>query len=111
MRRQPVNSRIYQQYLAYLIGTRADWPDNMTESEGKIMTKHFCYLKDLVAKKKVILAGPCFELRKGIVILQTESRQEARTIMDNDPSVKQGLHRYEIYPMKVSLLIDNLPSE
>lgn len=75
------------------------------------MTQHFYYLKDMVAKKKVILAGPCLELRKGIVILQTESEQEAKAIMDNDPSVREGLHRCEIYPMKVSLPVENLPPQ
>jgi len=93
-----------QQYIGFLIGRRASWPDDMTEPEEKIMNEHFFYLKDLVAKRKVILAGPCLELRKGIVILETDSELEARQIMDNDPSVKKGLHRYEMYPMRVSLL-------
>ncbi|SYZ72991.1 conserved hypothetical protein [Candidatus Zixiibacteriota bacterium] len=93
------------QFLIHLIGTREGWPDNMTAAEEKIMAEHFKYLKDLTEKKKVILAGPCFGLRIGIIILQVESENEARTIMANEPSVVQGVHRYEIYPMTVSLLI------
>ncbi len=94
------------QFMVHLIGTREGWPDNMTAEEEKIMSEHFDYLKNLTAAKKVILAGPCFGLRAGIIVLQTESEAEARQIMDSEPSVRQGVHKYELYPMVVSLLTD-----
>ncbi len=95
------------QYLIHLIGTRPGWPDNMSPAEEKIMEEHFLYLKEFVARKKVILAGPCFDLRIGIIILQTETEQEAKAIMENEPSIKQGLMKYEMHPMRVSLLIND----
>ncbi len=78
----------------------------MTPSEEKIMGEHFEYLKDLTAKNQVILAGPCFGLKIGIIILQVESEAEARAIMAKEPSVVQGVHKFEIYPMVVSLLTE-----
>lgn len=94
------------QFMVHLTGTRAGWPDNMTAEEEKVMSEHFEYLKDLTAAKKVILAGPCFGLRTGIIVLQTDSEEEARQIMEHEPSVLQGVHKYELYPMVISLLSD-----
>jgi uncharacterized protein YndB with AHSA1/START domain/uncharacterized protein YciI len=94
------------QFLAMLVGTRPGWPDDMTPEEERIMGEHFAYLRDLTLKKKVILAGPCFGLKRGLIVLQTDSEAEAQAIMDQEPSVVQGVHTYELYPMVVSLLAD-----
>ncbi len=96
-----------KQFCVMLKGTRPDWPEKMTESEEKIMVEHYDYLKELTAKKKIILAGPCFEPVFGLIILQTESEQEAKELMEKEPSVVSGLHTYELNPMRVSLLTDN----
>jgi uncharacterized protein YndB with AHSA1/START domain/uncharacterized protein YciI len=97
-------------YIARLSGTRPDWPDNMTDKERKIMSDHYNYLKDLAAKNKVVLAGPCIGLF-GLVILQTESEDEAKAIMDNEPSITGGAHTYEISPMNVSIMADFRPRD
>jgi uncharacterized protein YciI len=92
-------------YFVKLLGTRPGWPTNMTPNEERIMGEHFEYLRDLVARGKVLLAGPCFDPVFGLVILRTDSEDEARAIMADEPSVKQGVHTYEIQPMRVSLLV------
>lgn len=94
------------QFLVKLIGTRPGWPDNMTEAEMKVMQEHYLYLKDLVAEKKVILAGPCPEGRYGLIIVQGASKKEVVEIMDNEPSVTGGVHTYTMEPIHVSLLVD-----
>jgi len=94
------------QFLVRLIGTRPGWPDNMTPEEMQVMQNHYYYLKDLVAEKKVILAGPCPEGRYGLIIVQCTSREEAVELMENEPSVKGGVHTYEMEPIHVSLLVD-----
>jgi uncharacterized protein YndB with AHSA1/START domain/uncharacterized protein YciI len=96
-----------QFYLGKLIGTRPTWPNDMTPDEEKIMGEHFLYLKSLVNRKKVVMAGPVMlEPPFGLVILKTASREEADSIMSNDPSVKHGLHTYEVGQMVLSLLLD-----
>ena len=97
----------YQQYFVRLNGTRAGWPENMTDRERKIMDDHFNYLHELTIRKKVVLAGPCFDPVFGLVILQVESEDEAKEIMDKEPSVVEGVHTYEISPMRVALLTDH----
>ena len=99
-----------QFYQVRLLGTRPGWPENMTPEEEKIMSDHFNYLKDLTAKKKVILAGPCTDPVFGLIILQVDSRGEADAIMEKEPSVIGGVHTYEMQPMHVSLLVDHVSS-
>jgi len=93
-------------YLVRLLGTREGWPNNMTEREQQVMAEHFAYLKDLTMKKKVLTAGPVMQPIFGLVILQTADEDEARAIMDSEPSVVAGIHTYEIAPMTVSLFAD-----
>ncbi len=98
-----------EQYLVELIGTRPTWPDDVTPEELKIMSKHFQYLKRLTHDKKVITAGPVFDFKFGLIILQVASEQEAHEIMDTEPSVVAGLHTYKMSKMNVSLLCDYTP--
>jgi uncharacterized protein YndB with AHSA1/START domain/uncharacterized protein YciI len=96
-----------QDYFVQLLGTREGWPKNMTPDEERIMSDHFDYLKRLISKKKVYMAGPVFDPVFGLIVLSAESEAEAREIVDNDPSVKNGLHTYTLSPMRVSLLADH----
>lgn len=97
-----------EHYFVRLIGTRPGWPENMTDEESRIMGEHFIYLKNLVAQKKVIAAGPVMDPTFGLIILQVDSRDEAIEIMKNEPSIMQGVHTYEIQPMTLSLLAENI---
>lgn len=99
-------SELKLHYFVQLLGTRADWPDNMTIDEENIMQEHFLYLQDLVKRKKVIAAGPVTGDAFGLVLLQVASEDEARTIMENEPSIIGGVHTYKIQPMVLSLLAD-----
>jgi uncharacterized protein YciI len=94
----------HKHYFVRLLGTREDWPKNMTAAEEEIMGEHFVYLKELVEKGRVLMAGPVFDPVFGLVILRTQSEKEARKLMDNEPSVAGGIHTYTISEMRVSLL-------
>lgn len=95
-----------EQYFVQLLGTREGWPENMTPEEEKVMTEHFYYLKDLIRRKKVLLAGPVFDPVFGLIILSVESKEEAVALADNDPSVKAGLHTYKMQLMRAALMAD-----
>ena len=99
------------QYFVRLLGTRDDWPDNMTADEEKVMQEHFVYLQTLLLEKKVIIAGPVDAPPFGLIILQTESEEEAVKIMDDEPSVYKGVHNYEMQPMHISLLVENFSTQ
>ncbi len=98
-----------QQFLAKLLGTRPTWPDDVTPDEEKVMQKHYEYMRNLVRQKKVLMAGPVFDFKFGLVIVQVASREEAEEILRNDPSVVAGLHTYELSEMVVSLDAHSVP--
>ena len=86
--------------------TRDDFITNPTEEDNKIMGVHFQYLKDLLAKRKLVLAGPVLNEKKpmGILIFECDSLEEAETLLKNDPSVKSGIQIVKILePFKLSL--------
>lgn len=94
-------------YFVRLLGRRPGWPEDMTPEEEEIMGEHFIYLKKLVAEKRVVLAGPVLNPTFGLIILRVESEAEACDIIKSEPSVKKGLHNFEMQPMILSLLMDN----
>jgi uncharacterized protein YciI len=96
-----------KQFFVQLFGTRDGWPENMSTTEEEVMLEHFEYLKDLTNKHKVLMAGPCFAPVFGLVILQSDSEEEAITIMEKEPSVVSGIHTYKMQPMWVSLMAGN----
>lgn len=92
-------------FQARLLGTRENWPENMDERESRIMGEHFVYLRDLVEKGKVLLAGPVFDSNPfGLIILEVDDEAEARALVEADPSVREGLHGFDLLEMRVSLL-------
>ena len=76
-----------------------------TNDEGTILTRHFNYLKSLADQGTVLLFGRTqnSDARTfGIAIFRAESEDEARSIMNNDPAVQEGVMRAELYPYKVA---------
>jgi len=96
-----------QYYFVRLLSKRPGWPEDMTPEEEEIMAEHFDYLKNLVAEKRVVMAGPVWKPTFGLMILRVDSEAEAREIMKHEPSVSKGLHNYEMQEMILSLLMDN----
>ena len=77
-----------------------------TEREAEIVGEHFSHLKRLVAQGTVLMAGRTLnadERTFGIVIFLAESEAQARELVSNDPAVKQGVMRAELFPYRVAL--------
>ena len=75
-----------------------------TEEENKIISEHFVYLKNLLEKKILILAGPELNAKFGIAVLETNTEAEAIKIMENDPAIINKVFTAELFPFRVSLL-------
>ncbi len=78
-----------------------------TDQESQIISDHFSYLKGLMEKGFVILAGRTQNTDTssfGVVIFKAESEIEARKIMENDPSVRNRVMKAEFYPYRIALL-------
>ena len=96
------------QYLYRIQPARpAMLPEGPTPEEAEIVAQHFAYLQDLTERGILILAGRTLntdESSFGIVILYAESKDAAREIVDNDPAVKGGVMRAELFPYRVALM-------
>jgi uncharacterized protein YciI len=78
----------------------------MTEREEAIITRHFNYLKKLVGDGVVFMAGRTLtndERTFGLVVFAAASEPEARDLMLNDPAVKDGVMKAELFPYQVAL--------
>ncbi len=83
--------------------------DNWTDDDKNIVSLHFQYLKDLTEKGIVFLAGrtvnePMGDDDFGIVILETDTFEEANSIMKDDPSVKGKIMHAKLYEFSLALL-------
>ena len=78
-----------------------------TPDEAAIVSQHFDYLSGLVDQAVVVLAGRTLttdECSFGIVIFRAESDEDARSVVQNDPAVKAGVMRAELYPYRIALM-------
>jgi uncharacterized protein YciI len=77
---------------------------DMTNEERRLMDEHGRYFQDHFAAGKVLLFGPVMATGGafGLGILEMDSEAEARQFGESDPSVKAGMNRFEIHPMRVS---------
>ena len=78
-----------------------------TNEEARLVSKHFHYLQGLCEAGVVKLAGRTLNTDAssfGIVIFEAADESAARAIVDNDPAVKQGVMRAELYPYRIALM-------
>jgi uncharacterized protein YciI len=72
-----------------------------TDEEASILSEHFNYLESLTKHGIVLVFGRTLnndESTFGITIYRAESDDAARSIMENDPAVKNGIMRAELFP-------------
>ncbi|KZE66198.1 hypothetical protein AWM68_07455 [Fictibacillus phosphorivorans] len=94
------------EFLYQIIPVKAQFMENQTDNEQKIMLSHFKYLQNLLEEGKLVLAGPCLDASFGIVILHNTIKEEALKIMENDPAIKGEIMTGNLYPFRVSLIKD-----
>ena len=92
----------------YLIQpSRADMLESgPTDEESEILNAHYLYLKKLTEKGKVHIAGRTLITTQdafGIVVLETNSLEDAEKIMSNDPAVFHKVMSSKLYPFRISL--------
>ena len=91
---------MHTKYFAlYLLPSRPDFAQTMTEDERGIMMKHVAYWTELMNKGKVVAFGPVLDPKEvyGLGIIAVEDEQEVREFISNDPAAT--INRYEYFPM------------
>lgn len=84
--------------------------NNWTENDNQIVGRHFKVLQGLQKDGRLILAGRTLNEAVdsfGIVILKVNTEEEARTLMENDPAVKEGIMTAKLYPYRVALISED----
>jgi len=91
-------------YFFKLIPPRPTFPQDITEHENLLMKEHAVYFQAQFTAGRVLLYGPVMakDGTFGLAILEVADEAEARHFGENDPSVRAGLNRFEIYPMRLS---------
>jgi uncharacterized protein YciI len=96
------------QYLYRIQPTRSEMlTHGPTEKEAEVTSQHYQYLKGLLEKGELILAGRTLNTDGstfGIVILNAETEEAAREIVANDPVVRESVMRAELFPYRVALI-------
>jgi uncharacterized protein len=93
-------------FFMKLVPPRTTFATDMTAEEAKLMQQHEDYWKAQFATGSVLIIGPVLDSKGvfGMAVLETATEEEARTLAMNDPSVKSGLNKVEISPMRVFLM-------
>ncbi|MFZ0960551.1 MAG: YciI family protein [Terriglobia bacterium] len=93
-----------QHYFSQLIPSRPTFPGDITEEESYLIDEHFRYFQKHFAAGRLLLFGPVMATGGafGLAVLEVETEAEALQFGEGDPSVKAGLNRFEISPMRVA---------
>ena len=81
--------------------------------EASVLSQHTAYLSELTEQGVVLLAGRTQNTDDssfGIVILQAESFNSAKAIMESDPAVRDGVMHSELYPYKIAFMGKSEPT-
>ena len=93
-------------FYAIIKPYRKDFILNPIENENTIMERHFSYLKNLLKNNKLYLAGPTLIESDpfGVIIFETDTEEEARDLLMQDPSIKSGIQKVaDFRPIRLSL--------
>jgi uncharacterized protein len=66
------------------------------EITSEAIEKHAIHLRELDTDGKLVLAGPFIDHPSGLLILRGESKDDIKSIMDEDPLIQGGFRSYEI---------------
>ena len=96
-----------QQYIYRIQPTRPSMlVQGPTAREAEVVSEHFAYLEALLDAGTVLMAGRTTnddDRAFGIVVFVAETQARALEIVENDPAVRQGVMRAELFPYRVAL--------
>lgn len=67
-----------------------------------LVRRHVAHLKELDRQGRLVLCGPFTDHKGGMVIVRAESIEEAKTIAEADPFVREGVETYALRTWELS---------
>jgi uncharacterized protein len=91
--------------FAYLVRPAFDqtFMAHADERVREIVDEHWAFLLDLQRSGRLVFAGRCYDGPFGIVVFDAESEADARSVMERDPSVREGVQAAQLHSFKVGL--------
>ena len=71
--------------------------------ERAVFEEHGAWLEARFAERRVLFAGRCYDGPFGLVVVDVADEDEARRLVAEDPSVRNGVQTAEIFPFKTFL--------
>ncbi len=98
--------------FAYLVRPAFDREFLATASSEQraVLEQHGAWLEERYAEGRVRFAGRCYDGPFGVVVIVAENEQDARALMEADPSISTGLQTAELHPFKTFLARQREPS-
>jgi uncharacterized protein YciI len=95
-------------YLYRIQPTRPEMlSQGSTSEEDASIDEHFAYRQALTAQGVVLFVGRTLTTTPdtfGIAVFHAENETAAREIMQQDPAVRKGVMRAELFPFKIALV-------
>ena len=79
--------------------------------EGKIMAdldiqEHLTYVKS-IAGERYFIGGGFSNINGGMCLFDAQNIEDAQRVAQNDPIIKKGFYRYEIYEWELMVLSED----
>jgi uncharacterized protein len=91
--------------FAYMVRPAFDkaFIEGASPEERAVFDEHGTWLEARSAEGRVLFAGRCYDGPFGLVVLDVADEDEARRLVAQDPSVREGLQTAELFPFKTFL--------
>lgn len=66
------------------------------EKDAEVLDDHLDYLKKYLDEGKIYAKGPFLDHSGGLIIYNTETIEEARELIENDPVIKHKSRKYTL---------------
>lgn len=94
----------FDTYYLVLLKTGSNQAHLSDDETAKLQSAHLAHIRSLAEQGKLIIAGPCPNAQhdiRGVLILRTETHDEARYLVQADPAVKKGRLSVQVLPWMV----------
>jgi uncharacterized protein YciI len=82
-----------------------------SDEERRVFEQHGAWLQERFAEGTVRFAGRCYDGPFGMVVLEAVDERQARELMEQDPSVRNGVQSAELYPFKTFISRERGPDD
>jgi uncharacterized protein YciI len=83
---------------------RPTFATDMTAAEATVMKAHVAYWQAHLDAGRVVVFGPVADPSGtwGLAVLEVDTEDDAVALADADPTIREGVCTYEVFPMQSS---------